>query len=365
MTRQFPSDEKVEGKERKRVKVSPSLVSILNFCISIYSLLHPHPHDTTYGCSKSLQVNSTTLYSKSFFQLGFNCISLELRQAINPFFLHLSALKMISPSFSSSLPLPLPLFCLLFIMLGIPVSLTAPWYEREFKNCLNGTFKCGNITAGFPFHGGDRHEECGHPDLELQCDVDITTMEIQGVGYRVLEILPDRQILRISSEEVIKKGNCLPPFPDVLDSPVFTPGPGFASVTLFYDCLSPISPDLLSFARCNKNDGYSNDYGNVSVAIANNNSIHPERCSHSVNVSILQTSLESLRNHPSDWKGALKTGFEVQWRKNYSEACWNCNSSGGACGFYTDDETIFHCYCPPGNFSWPEGKECRPHTGKY
>ncbi|MBA0784602.1 hypothetical protein Gotri_025090, partial [Gossypium trilobum] len=216
-------------------------------------------------------------------------------------------------------------------MLGTPVSLTTAWFEHEFKNCLNGTFKCGNITAGFPFHGGDREKECGHPDLELHCDQNIntTTMKIHGAGYRVLEIRPDRQILRISREEVINKGNCPSPFSDedwILDSPVLTPGPGSASVTLFYDCVSPISPDFLSFP-CNKND----DFSNVSVAIANNYNIHQEGCSNSVNVSILQTSLERLRKHSSDWKGAWKTGFEVQWRKNYADECWKCTSSDGAC----------------------------------
>ncbi|MBA0576595.1 hypothetical protein Golob_024211, partial [Gossypium lobatum] len=193
-----------------------------------------------------------------------------------------------------------------------------------------------------PFHGGDREKERGHPDLELQCHSDITRIEIHGVVYRVLEIRLDRQILGISSEEVINKGICSPPLPDedwILDSPVFTPGPGFASITLFYDCSSPISPDLLSFP-CNKND----DYSNVSVAIANNNNIHQEGCSNIVNVSILQTSLERLRNHSSDWKEALKTGFEVQWRKNYSEECWNRTSSGRACGFQIVNDKKIYCY---------------------
>ncbi|PPS13570.1 hypothetical protein GOBAR_AA07001 [Gossypium barbadense] len=206
---------------------------------------------------------------------------------------------MISPSFSS--PLPLPLFCLLFIMLGIPVSLTTPDYEREyehlFQNCRNGTFKCGNITAGFPFRGGDREKECGHRDLELQCDSDITTMEIHGVRYRVLEIRPDRQILGIST-------------------------------------------------------------------IANNSNIHPERCSDSANTSILQNSLERLRNSTLDWKGALKTGFEVQWGKNYSEECWKCNSSGGACGFNFYDDQAFYCYCPPGNSTGHAGKEWFIHRNE-
>ncbi|MBA0603797.1 hypothetical protein Gorai_002000, partial [Gossypium raimondii] len=267
---------------------------------------------------------------------------------------------MISPSFSSylPLPLPLPLFCLLFIMLGTPVSLTTAWFEPEFENCRDSKFKCGNITAGFPFHGGDREKECGHPDLELECGDDMATMKIRDVRYRVLEILPDRQILRILSEKVINKGICPPPFPDedwIQDSPVFTPGPGFASVTLFYDCLSRISPDLLFFT-CNKNY----DHSNVSVAIANNTSIHPEACLHRANVMIPETSLESLRNHSPDWKGALETGFEVQWRKNYAEECWKCTSSGGACGLGIHDEA--YCYCPPGKWSGPEGKECRPHT---
>ncbi|XP_040962307.1 LEAF RUST 10 DISEASE-RESISTANCEUS RECEPTOR-LIKE PROTEIN KINASE-like 2.4 isoform X3 [Gossypium hirsutum] len=201
-------------------------------------------------------------------------------------------------------------------------------------------------------------------------------MKIRDVRYRVLEILPDRQILRILSEKVINKGICPPPFPDedwIQDSPVFTPGPGFASVTLFYDCLSRISPDLLFFT-CNKNY----DHSNVSVAIANNTNIHPEACLYRANVMIPETSLESLRNHSPDWKGALETGFEVQWRKNYADECWKCNSSGGACGFIYDDECwkcnssggacgfIYdqaYCYCPPGKWSGPEGKECRPHTG--
>ncbi|KAK8270286.1 hypothetical protein V6Z12_D11G185000 [Gossypium hirsutum] len=244
-------------------------------------------------------------------------------------------------------------------MLGTPVSLTTAWFEPEFENCRDSKFKCGNITAGFPFHGGDREKECGHPDLELECGGDITTMKISDVRYRVLEILPDRQILRILSEKVINKGICPPPFPHedwIQDSPVFTPGPGFASVTLFYDCLSRISPDLLFFT-CNKNY----DHSNVSVAIANNTNIHPEACLYRANVMIPETSLESLRNHSPDWKGALETGFEVQWRKNYADECWKCNSSGGACGFIHDQA---YCYCPPGNSSWPEGKECRPHTEK-
>ncbi|KAA3474583.1 LEAF RUST 10 DISEASE-RESISTANCE LOCUS RECEPTOR-LIKE PROTEIN KINASE-like 2.4 [Gossypium australe] len=122
----------------------------------------------------------------------------QLRQAINPFFfLLLSALKMISPSFSSSLPLPL--FCLLFIMLGIPVSLTTPDYEREFEKCRDGTFKCGNITAGFPFHGGDREKECGDPDLELRCDGDITTMKIL-VGRKAKNVSPNHQIQGLDIE---------------------------------------------------------------------------------------------------------------------------------------------------------------------
>ncbi|MBA0877911.1 hypothetical protein Goshw_015973, partial [Gossypium schwendimanii] len=240
-------------------------------------------------------------------------------------------------------------------MRGIPVSLTTGWFEHVFNNCRESMFICGNITAGFPFHGGDREKECGHPDLELQCDGGITTMEIHGVGYRVLEIRPDRQILGISSEEVINKEICPPPLPDEewnLDPRVFTPGPGFARVTLFYDCHSPISPDLLS-VPCNEND----DYSNVSLAIANNNNIHQEGCPNSVSVSILQTSLERLRNHSLDWKGALEAGFEVQWRKNYAEEDRKCNSSGGACGFF---HYQVYCYCPPGNSSWPEGKECRP-----
>lgn len=270
----------------------------------------------------------------------------------------------LSLSFSSS-SLPLPLFCLLFITLGTPLSLTTAEYEHRFENCRDGTFKCGDITAGFPFHGGDREQECGRPDLELLCDhnTNTTKLEIHSVWYRVLQINPDRQILRISNEEVINKGICQRPFRDAdwnLDSPVLTPGPDSATVTLFYDCPSSTSSGL-PFFPCSNN----NDYSNVSVAIANDNNIHPEDCSGRVDVLILRTSWERLCNRSSDLKGALEKGFDVQWRKEDAEACGKCESSGGACGFYSFGDPGFLCHCPPGHENWPHFRDCYHRPGMY
>ncbi|KAA3474575.1 LEAF RUST 10 DISEASE-RESISTANCE LOCUS RECEPTOR-LIKE PROTEIN KINASE-like 2.4 [Gossypium australe] len=255
---------------------------------------------------------------------------------------------MIYHCFSSSLPdLPLLLyFSLFFIIFGFPLSLSD---HDLYQNCRDAVFKCGNISTGFPFFGGQRAMECGRLGLELRCDnKNTTTIVISDIEYRVLAIHRDRHILRIARQDLIKyDGLCspqiIPTRNSVLDSELFSPGLGYANVTLFYDCQSSISSrSTLGFFPC---DNAGSTYSNVSVATRNN--IRPKRCSANVTVPILRSSLEGSLNSLLGLKEALKRGVEVQWYWKDSEACGKCNDSGGACGFFgpAENQTVF-CYCP-------------------
>ncbi|TYI01238.1 hypothetical protein ES332_A11G187400v1 [Gossypium tomentosum] len=255
---------------------------------------------------------------------------------------------MIYHCFSSSLPdLPLRLyFSLFFIIFGFPLSLSD---HDLYQNCRDAVFKCGNISAGFPFFGGQRAMECGRLGLELRCDnKNTTTIVISDIEYRVLAIHRDRHILRIARQDLIKyDGLCspqiIPTRNSVLDSELFSPGLGYANVTLFYDCQSSISSSsTLGFFPC---DNAGSIYSNVSVATRSN--IRPKRCSANVTVPILRSSLEGSLNSLLGLKEALKRGVEVEWYWKDSEACGKCNDSGGACGFFgpAENQTVF-CYCP-------------------
>ncbi|PPS13572.1 hypothetical protein GOBAR_AA07003 [Gossypium barbadense] len=229
-----------------------------------------------------------------------------------------------------------------------PTLSTSP--DQLYEKCRDAVFKCGNISIGYPFSGGDRDPECGHPGLELHCDVftNTTKIEIVGVKYEVLDIHHENRILRIAREDFIKNGSCHPQIPiqdSILNSEPFVLGSGNTNLTLSYDCQSSSS---LGIFPCN-----SSNYNNVSITTDN---IRPDGCSANVRVPILQSSWERLRNDSLDLEEALETGFEVQWKED-TEACRKCNASGGACGFDKSNNQTF-CYCPSGFESSPDSNEC-------
>ncbi|KAH1081884.1 hypothetical protein J1N35_021645 [Gossypium stocksii] len=229
-----------------------------------------------------------------------------------------------------------------------PTTFTSP--DQLYEKCRDAVFKCGNISIGYPFSGGDRDPECGHPGLNLHCDVftNTTRIEIVGVKYEVLDIHHESRILRIAREDFIKNGSCHPQIPiqdSILNSEPFVLGSGNTNLTLSYDCQSSSS---LGIFPCN-----SSNYNNVSITTDN---IRPDGCAANVRVPILQSSWGRLRNDSLDLEEALETGFEVQWKED-TEACRKCNASGGACGFDKSNNQTF-CYCPSGFESSPGSNEC-------
>ncbi|KAK9034973.1 hypothetical protein V6N11_077024 [Hibiscus sabdariffa] len=240
-------------------------------------------------------------------------------------------------------------------MFGFRVSLSSSFI---YKNCSEARFECGNISIGYPFFGGDRLRECGHPDLELHCDgnTNTATIEMVGVKCRVMEIRPDRQTLRIARKDLLENGCCRPQTPIInstIDSELFDlepAPPGYINATLYYDCPSLISS--LEYSTCN-----SSGYKNISVTMHN---IDLDGCSASVTFPIFHT--DDFCGNPdlfSFLKEAIERGFQVKWKED-AEAYRKCNASGGACGFDLLNNQRF-CYCPHPN---QNPNECPPQ-GMY
>ncbi|KAE8722324.1 putative receptor-like protein kinase [Hibiscus syriacus] len=236
-------------------------------------------------------------------------------------------------SFSSSLPTLM--FSLLFLVSGFPVSHSN---LEIYTNCHDAVFECGNISIGYPFFGGNRQPPCGHPALKLLCDDDTTTIEIAGVEYQVLNISHEHQTLTIVREDLFEHGFCRLQTPirdSIIDSKLFYPVPGYTNVTLFYDCPSLV-PSNLGIFNCTHSD-----YSYVSVTT---DGVDPGGCSARVSFPIALPSGGSFhfQNEYHLLSEALKKGFQVKWKED-TEACRNCNASGGACGFDWLNQTL--CYC--------------------
>ncbi|KAJ6752868.1 hypothetical protein OIU74_027658 [Salix koriyanagi] len=231
---------------------------------------------------------------------------------------------------------------LLLLFSQIPSSLSN---DDLFTACKK-EFVCGNISAGFPFLGTGRPSACGIPELELMCNENnITTMNINQVAYRVLEINREFKTLRIAREDYLA-GLCQPQFANSTFNPkILEPVEGNINYTLIYGCedASANMPGRRSFS-CKIKDvdgqsGYIKEGENG-----------PGECNGSVIVPVSITDSITEMN-TSDLEEQLKKGFEVRWKVDM-DLCWECASSSGVCGFdnVTNQATCYY----PGMHSPPE-----------
>ncbi|XWS30742.1 hypothetical protein CRYUN_Cryun23aG0015100 [Craigia yunnanensis] len=250
--------------------------------------------------------------------------------------------------FPSSL-FPLHIIFVLQVVLGIPQSLGIP---EAYNNCRDAQFKCGNISAGYPFFGHGRPDFCGHPGLQLYCENDTPTIEIINIRYQVLDIHPDRQTLRIARQDLMKNDLCSPKFQNsTLDYKLFdfANALDYANVTLLYACSNLTQTHL----------GSSNYSVNISTSYNDPEVVGSVSCSTRVTVPILRSSLEVKVTH-SSLLGGLQEGFEVKWKED-SQVCQKCKNTGGACGFGITNQT--NCYCPNEKKSF--GRNHRMPSSRY
>ncbi|KAJ6369678.1 hypothetical protein OIU76_028014 [Salix suchowensis] len=223
----------------------------------------------------------------------------------------------------------------LLLFVQVPSSLSS---SSLFTDCSN-QFVCGDISTGFPFWGAGRPSACGIPELELKCENNITRMNIDQVAYRVLEIKPEIESLRIAREDYLA-GLCPPQLANSTFNPkVFDPVIGYTNLTFIYGCVvTPIVgiplPGLFT-CKINDTDGQN---GYIQGGAAG-----PGDCYGSVFVPVPFTNSPLIWN-VTDLEELLKEGFEVRWLVD-SAACEECNRSSGVCGInnVTNQTT---CYCP-------------------
>ncbi|XP_062150597.1 LEAF RUST 10 DISEASE-RESISTANCE LOCUS RECEPTOR-LIKE PROTEIN KINASE-like 2.4 isoform X2 [Alnus glutinosa] len=218
-------------------------------------------------------------------------------------------------------------FVIFMVFVEVPVSLCSyDWYS----SCSN-RFDCGHITGvGYPFWGDRRPEGCGHPDLELKCSRNITTIEIKKVTYRVLDAYPSTKILKIVRKDYLVGGICSTDFVNTtLDSEFFDYSPDYVNITLLYGCPPPSIPSPLYFS-CPS----------------------PDSCAKSVVVPVL-FGTDHYQGTPnlSTIEETIKGGFYVKWKED--AACSACTGSKGVCG-YDPSKNQPTCYCP----NQPNGLPC-------
>ncbi|GKV16768.1 hypothetical protein SLEP1_g27359 [Rubroshorea leprosula] len=244
-------------------------------------------------------------------------------------------------------------YFLLFVMILLvfsktPLSSSNP----DLYGPCSKEFKCGNVSAGFPFWAGyQRPRECGHPGLQLQCeDNDAAILEIVGVRYRVLEINQETKRLKIAREDY-EGGICSRNLQDTtLDATLFVSAKGYVNLTLLYGCSTsiPFLPTLGNFSCRINGSNYSRGLIHPGVPTG------PISCSASVTVLVHEsfrqiTTVEVVEQE-------LKDGFEVEWKVADEERCQKCISIEN-CGINDRNKTVCYCSEPNGSF-----EECPPFS---
>ncbi|XP_031272416.1 LEAF RUST 10 DISEASE-RESISTANCE LOCUS RECEPTOR-LIKE PROTEIN KINASE-like 1.4 isoform X3 [Pistacia vera] len=244
--------------------------------------------------------------------------------------------------FSSS-PFLCALGFLILVLVNVQLSLSTP----DMSEVCKLQFKCGHITAGYPFWGAEPYSRpggaafCGHKDLELYCENDTIIMMINGVEYLVLSINEAAQILKIARLDYWS-GNC-PPHGLVnatFDSTPFECSPGYENFTLSYDV-----PDVHRTCFIEEMEKFFS-YNDGLISIPG----HAFR-NFSVTFPVHKTFLQEAKQSLSGLEKALKQGFEVKWKVNGKKLCDECIQSNGSCGPDPWNQTTI-CHCPDQPFPY-------------
>lgn len=231
-------------------------------------------------------------------------------------------------------------FCLLLLLvflhvLGFSALSQVTTNSDVYRTCRDHHYRCGNLTAGFPFWGGDRIKACGHPQLKLECDKNTATtgIQIEERGYNVLRIDSEAQVVKIASKNYMD-GLC----PSVLlnttinGSRLFHYITGYTELKIHYNCTyqDDNGEGHWDF-NCPKIDGFNYYHqGDYDVFTT---------CTDNITVVVADKFFSAME--VGNLKKALKEGFEVKVKVD-GEACGQCVESNGTCGFAFLNQV---CYC--------------------
>lgn len=252
---------------------------------------------------------------------------------------------------------PSRFFSFLFVLLA-PISLQFHHVsgnpEEFYKTCGN-TFSCGNITGiGYPFRGSNDPVYCGYPGLELRCDQsqNFTRIQIRNMTYRVLDINPTTQTMRVAREDVMESTCPTQLVNSTLDYGLFDYASSYINLTFLYGCPSFNIPGLNVLPSCGSNGGSS------VYVLPGTDGLGSSSCKTGVVYPVVQTGTGGSVNG-TDLDQVLKEGFVIRWKVD-SSTCNECTGSNGRCGYYFDTNQTT-CFCP--NKPYIESVACSMANG--
>ncbi|KAK5784477.1 hypothetical protein PVK06_039001 [Gossypium arboreum] len=251
---------------------------------------------------------------------------------------------------SHSLPISslLALFFLV-VLTRVPTILSVD--DPRYSTCRE-TLTCGSVSnIGFPFWGSNRLSYCGQPGFELRCENDIAEIMMNENTLRVLDIDPERQILKVAREDYWND-YCPTKFTNTsIDFDHFNYGSNLRNLTLFYGCYPLATPTFLP--NCTINSTL------IDVSYAVRNMLGDPRygiCREIVVVPVYEAAAKDLEVNTMTMQAALRGGFELQWKADNDE-CRRCRDSDGVCG-YNQTSNSFTCFCS----DKPSETTCLPPT---
>ncbi|KAJ8567452.1 hypothetical protein K7X08_019660 [Anisodus acutangulus] len=224
------------------------------------------------------------------------------------------------------------------ILIHVPQGSTNP----EFYQTCGNTYSCGDIAGlSYPFRSVNDPPFCGYPGFELNCNQDIsTTMVIKNMKYRIVDVFPTTQTIRIVREDIMESTCPVDLVNTTLDYSLFDYAAGYTNLTFLYNCpVSSYSAETGVIACRNSK------YHNVFVLPG---AVGPGKCNASVTVPVLQVSAATVGSLNSSGLGQLiREGFDIRWKID-SKACSKCTEKKGRC-VYDDYMKQTTCFCPPGS----------------
>ncbi|KAG7586055.1 Serine-threonine/tyrosine-protein kinase catalytic domain, partial [Arabidopsis thaliana x Arabidopsis arenosa] len=225
----------------------------------------------------------------------------------------------------------LVLFFLFFLFHPLPWALS-----KEDLGWCEALFQCGNITAGFPFWGGNRPKPCGHPLLELRCLKDVTSLNILNHEYNVFDIDQTSNTLRLARTDLLGSFCSAEFITTTFPREIFKLSPTYKSLNVLYHCDPKLSyrssytcPDLGLFSMSQTLDYQYSCQDSFTVNVPT--SFVPEE------KDLNLTHLES----------ALREGFEVKLMID-EIPCQECSSTRGICGFNSTTQICCNVTSPSG-----------------
>ncbi|TYI01245.1 hypothetical protein ES332_A11G188100v1 [Gossypium tomentosum] len=253
---------------------------------------------------------------------------------------------------SHSLPISslLALFFLV-VLTRVPTILSVD--DPRYSTCRE-TLTCGSVSnISYPFWGLNRLSYCGQPGFELRCENDVAEIMMNENTLRVLDIDPERQILKVAREDYWN-GYCPTKFINTsINYDHFNYGSNLRNLTLFYGCNLPTTPTFTVFTNCSINNTLTD------MSYATRNMLVDTRystCRGIVVVPVYEAAAKDLEVNPMTIQAALRGGFELQWKADNDE-CRRCRDSDGVCG-YNQISSSFTCFCS----DKPSETTCLPPT---